>query len=146
MKHLKLFEQFINEGFNPPKEFNLEWLKDEPELTEILNKECSKLWKKHKLHYKMPKDGKWGASYTFAKGKSSGPQKDTTELQWSRAEGPGHPSTTNTAADDENGGYDHIQRWVKDIIKVLSKKGYETKRLPGGVDRYDHLVIWHKNK
>ena len=135
---LELSESVVNEAAN----FKLRWLKDTPELADILRKDILKLWKKHKLDDKKqnrPEGGKWGASYTFRKGHNKKNYIDTTELQWNRAEGP-----RRTAEDDENGGYEHILKFVRDVREVLSKNGYESKFLPtGGPYRHDHLAIWH---
>ena len=139
----KLAKAAMDEGIvNEAADFKLRWLKDTPELADILRKDILKLWKKHKLDDKKqnrPEGGKWGASYTFRKGHNKKNYIDTTELQWNRAEGP-----RRTAEDDENGGYEHILKFVRDVREVLSNNGYESKFLPtGGPYRHDHLAIWH---
>tara|TARA_B110000240_G_scaffold113633_1_gene127456 strand:- start:1511 stop:3529 length:2019 start_codon:yes stop_codon:yes gene_type:complete len=138
-----LYKDTVAESVNEAEgTFKLRWLKDAPELADILRKDVLKLWKEHKLDDKKqnrPEGGKWGASYTFRKGHNKKNYIDTTELQWNRAEGP-----RRTAEDDENGGYEHIIKFVRDVKEVLSKNGYESKFLPtGGPDRHDHLAIWH---
>ena len=147
----ELFYNHINEELRSSapqqKDFRIKWLKDWPELADILNKDVSKLWKKHKLDDKKhnrPKDSKWGpskwgASYTFRKGRNRKDYRDTTELQWSRAEG-----FNQVAGDDEKGGYEHILKFTRDVVELLNKNGYKVKYGPtGGPYRHDHLVIWH---